>query len=212
MASGTGRAGARRSGSGLRVVTCHLGAGASLAAVLDGICVDTTMGFTPLEGLVMATRSGTVDPGLVLWLADRGGMQVSEIAEGLESNGGLLGLAGTSDMREVLSREAAGDQDARLALATYMHRLRGMVAAMVAALGGLDVLVYTGGIGERSAVVRARSAADLGFLGVNVDVERNAAARPDADIASEASPVRVFVIAAREDLEIARGVRGALAL
>jgi len=195
----------------LRTVTCHLGAGSSLAAIAHGRCVDTTMGFTPLEGLVMATRSGTVDPGLVLWLARPERLGLDEVADGLEHRSGLAGLAGTPDMREVLARADAGDADARLALDVLVHRLRAQVAAMAAALGGLDALVFTGGIGERSAPVRARTAEGLAFLGVALDPERNADATPDADVGAEGAGVRAFVVAAREDLEIARQVRAALA-
>jgi acetate kinase len=189
---------ARQAGDG-RVVTCHLGAGASLAAVRDGRCVDTTMGFTPLEGLVMATRSGSVDPGLLLWLLDETGMAERELAHALEHESGLLALAGTDDMREVV---AAGG----LALDVYLHRLRAGIAAMAAALSGIDVLVFTGGVGERSPEVRAGAADGLGFLGVAVDAARNAGG--DAEIGDGA--VRVLVVEAREDLEIARGVRAAL--
>jgi len=192
-----------------RIVTCHLGAGASLAAVRDGVSVDTTMGFTPLDGLVMATRSGSVDPGLILWLEEHMGMPPSELASTLEHRSGLLGLSGMSDMKAILEAEASGDEDARLAVEVYLHRLRGLIAAMAAALGGLDMLVFTGGVGERSAAIRARAVDGLGFLGVAVDAQRNDAARPDAEIGS--GSVRTFVIAAREDLEIARGVRSALA-
>jgi acetate kinase len=128
---------ARSVGAG-RIVSCHLGAGASLCAIRDGASVDTTMGFTPLEGVVMATRSGTVDPGLVLWLLAEGGLTRDEVEEGLERHSGLLGLAGTKDMREVLGRD---DEDARLARDVYAHRLRAGIAAMAAALGGLDTLV-----------------------------------------------------------------------
>jgi acetate kinase len=189
---------ARRAGDG-RVVTCHLGAGASLAAVREGRCVDTTMGFTPLEGLVMATRSGSVDPGLLLWLLEETGMAERELARALEHESGLLALAGTADMREIA---ASGG----LALDVYLHRLRAHIAAMTAALGGLDALVFTGGVGERSPEVRAGAAEGLGFLGVAVDPERNA--RGDEEIGAGA--VRVMVVEAREDLEIARGVRTAL--
>ena len=136
--------------AGLRIVTCHLGAGASLAAVLDGRSVDTTMGFTPLDGLVMATRSGSIDPGLVLWLEEHVRTPPAELAATLEHRSGLLGLAGTADMRAILAAAEAGDPDAVLALDVYHHRLRAAVAAMAAALGGLDVLVFTGGVGENA--------------------------------------------------------------
>jgi acetate kinase len=199
-----------RTPDGLRIVTCHLGAGASLAAVRDGRSVDTTMGFTPLDGLVMATRSGSVDPGLVLWLAEHAGMPPAELAATLESRSGLLGLAGTADMREVLAGAAEGRPEARLALDVYVHRLRGSIAAMAAALGGLDALVFTGGVGERAPVVRALTADGLGFLGVALDPARNESGPDDREIGADGGPVRTLVIAAREDVEIAREVRGVL--
>ncbi len=196
----------------LRIVTCHLGAGASLAAIRDGRSVDTTMGFTPLDGLVMATRSGSLDPGLVLWLADHVGMPASELAAALEHRSGLLGLAGTADMRAILEREAAGDESAALAVSVYLHRLRGSIGAMVAALGGLDVLVFTGGVGENAPAIRKRVAADLAYLGIGVDAGRNEGARDDADIGATGSTVRTVVIRAREDLQIAREGRRLLGL
>jgi acetate kinase len=191
----------------------------------------------------MATRSGSVDPGLVLWLADHAGTPVAELAAALEHRSGLLGLAGTADMREVVAGAAAGLPDARLALDVYTHRLRAGIAAMAAALGGLDVLVFTGGVGENSPVVRSEAAAGLGFLGVHLDAGRNeadgsaagnpaggdpAAGHPaggdpaaggaaagssaaDREIGDPGAPVRSFVIAAREDIEIAGQVRAVLA-
>lgn len=194
-----------------RVVTCHLGAGASLAAVQGGRSVDTTMGFTPLDGLVMATRSGSVDPGLVLWLQEHAGMPPGELAATLENRSGLLGLAGTADMREVLSRAASGEERAVVARDVYLHRLRASVAAMAAAMDGLDALVFTGGVGENSAEIRSRAGEGLGFLGVGIDDARNAGGGgDDYEITASAAPVRAFVIAAREDLEMAAQVRAAL--
>jgi acetate kinase len=199
---------------GLRVVTCHLGAGASLAAVHGGRSVDTTMGFTPLDGLVMATRSGSVDPGLVLWLEEHAGMPPRELAATLENRSGLTGLAGTGDMREVLSRAVAGDARAVLGRDVYLHRLRASVAAMAAAMGGLDVLVFTGGVGENSPEVRSRAAGGLGFLGVAVDESRNNLDKADRgedwEITAARAAVRTFVIAAREDRQIAAEVRSLL--
>ena len=208
---GLSHAWASRSAGGGRVVTCHLGAGASLAAVRDGRCLDTTMGFTPLEGLVMATRSGSVDPGLLLWLLEETGMPERELGEALEHESGLLALAGTADMREVLAGVERGDADSTLALDVYMHRLRAGIAAMAAALGGLDTLVFTGGVGERSAAVRAAASAGLGFLGVALDPERNEAVEGDADISGAGAAARALVVEAREDLEIARQVRALVA-
>ena len=187
----------------LRVVTCHLGSGSSLAAVSGGRSVDTTMGFTPLEGLVMGTRSGSVDPGLLLWLLRERKLTVSELDRALEKESGLLALAGSADMREVARGRGAA---AREALAVYLHRLRGLVAAMAAAMGGLDALVFTGGIGERSAPVRAGAADGLGFLGIALDPAANQA-DGDREISAPGSAVRTLVVAAREDLEIARQVR-----
>jgi acetate kinase len=197
-----------RPANGLRVVTCHLGAGASLAAVRDGRSVDTTMGFTPLEGLVMATRSGSVDPGLVLWLLEHERMTEPQMAATLEHESGLLGLAGTADMRELLARD---DDAAKLALDVYTHRLRAGIAAMAAALDGLDALVFTGGVGENAPEVRQRAVAGLGFLGAHLDEARNLAADGDCDIGTGGVPIRSLVIAAREDLEIAGQVRNVLA-
>jgi len=196
----------RRAGAA-RVVSCHLGAGASLAAVRDGVCVDTTMGFTPMEGLVMATRSGSVDPGLVLWLL-RHGLDVDTVEQGLDRDGGLKGLSGEADMRALLARD---DADAELALDVYVHRLRAGIAAMAAALGGLEALVFTGGVGEHAPEIRARTAAGLGFLGVALDPNANARATADAEIGAPGAPARAVVVTAREDLEVARQVRALLA-
>jgi acetate kinase len=200
-----------REAAEVRVVTCHLGAGASLCAVDRGRSVDTTMGFTPLEGLVMATRSGSVDPGLVLWLEEHSGMPPSELASTLEHRSGLYGLTGTGDMRTILEAEAAGDPDASLGVEVYLHRLRGGVAAMAGAMGGMDAIVFTGGVGEHSPAIRARTAAGLAFLGIGLHHAANSAAEPDADIGAEGASVRSFVVRAREDLEIARQVRAVLA-
>jgi acetate kinase len=205
------RAAERIGGGSLRMVSCHLGAGASLAAVRDGRSVDTTMGFTPLEGLVMATRSGSVDPGLVLWLLEHASISERDLAATLEHASGLQALAGTPDMREALRRRAAGDQAAELALEVYLHRLRGAIAAMAAALEGLDALIFTGGVGERSAPVREEACHGLEFLGVGLDVDANQRAAGDAEVTAEGAAARVLVIEAREDLEIAAQVRGVLA-
>jgi acetate kinase len=200
-----------------RLVVCHLGAGASLSAVRDGRSVDTTMGFTPLEGLVMATRSGDIDPGMLLWLVQRTDLSVTEISDALEHESGLLALAGTADMRKVIAGVEQGEPRAVLALDVYVHRLCAGVAGMAAAAGGLDALVFTGGVGEHAPEVRRRAAAGLDFLGVTVDVTANQAAAPDAEdtardaeITAAGARVRTFVIAAREDLEIAAGVRAVL--
>ena len=194
----------------LRIVTCHLGAGASLAAVLGGRSVDTTMGFTPLEGLVMATRSGTVDPGLVLWLEEHEGLSPHEVATALEERSGLMGLTGSGDLRQVEAAARRGEPAAQLGLDVYLHRLAGGVAAMTAAMGGLDVLVFTGGVGENSPTVRLLAAQRLAFLGVAVDADRNLAGSAEADLSTATATVRTMVIAAREDLQIALETRRVL--
>lgn len=197
-------------GGGRRVVSCHLGAGASLAAILDGRCVDTTMGFTPLDGLVMATRAGSLDPGAVLWLQRVHGFTVAEIDDALERRSGLLALAGTSHLGDVMARALDDDTGAVLARDVYLHRLRAGVAAMAAAVGGLDVLVFTGGAGEHVPAVRAAAVEGLGFLDCRLDTDANALADGDALISPTGSAVAVVVVTAREDLEIARSVRTAL--
>ncbi|GAB3417791.1 acetate/propionate family kinase [Flindersiella endophytica] len=190
-----------------RLVICHLGAGASLSAVLNGACVDTTMGFTPLEGLVMATRSGDVDPGILTWLLRNTSLDADALENGLQHRSGLAGLAGTGDMREVIAHAADGDVDARLALDVYLHRLRGRIGAMVASLGGLDALVFTGGIGENAAGLRADVVAGLRFLGLELDPVHNSRTEPDAEVGRDGAAARCLVIAAREDLQIAAETR-----
>jgi acetate kinase len=189
----------------LRIVSCHLGAGASLAAVQGGRSADTTMGFTPLDGLVMATRPGSVDPGLLLWLIEHRGVVPAELSDALEHRSGLAGLCGTADMREILT---AADERSQLALGAYLHRLRASIAAMAAAMAGLDAVVFTGGVGEHAPRVRGETADGLAFLGIQLDHARNAAAAGDADIGAAGAAVRAFVVTAREDLEMARQVRG----
>jgi acetate kinase len=199
-----------RDASGLRIVSCHLGAGASLCAINDGRSLDTTMGFTPLDGLVMATRSGSVDPGMLLWLLEHERLSTAELADTLEHRSGLLGLCGTADMRELLIHAHAGDRQAQLALDVYIHRLRAGIASMAAALGGIDVLAFTGGVGEHAPGVRSQTAAGLAFLGVSLDDARNRDAATDAEIGVDGATVRALVLTAREDIEIAQQVRALL--
>ncbi|WP_409333118.1 acetate/propionate family kinase [Trujillonella humicola] len=195
----------------LRIVTCHLGAGASLAAVRNGRSVDTTMGFTPLAGLVMNTRPGTLDPGLLLWLLRHGGVPLAELGDVLEHSAGLRGLSGTSgDLREVLAGRDRGDPDCALALDVYLHRLVREAAAMTAATAGLDLLVLTGGVGEHAWQVREALGEGLAHLGVAVDAAANRTATGDADIGAPGAAVRTVVVTAREDLEIRRQVLAVL--
>jgi acetate kinase len=192
-----------------RLVVCHLGGGSSVTAVRDGRSVDTTMGFSPLEGVPMATRSGSIDSEIVLHLLRRGRMSAEEIEHALEHESGLLGLSEETARVEELER--SGDPRARLALDVFAHRVAAAVAAMTVSLGGLDALVFTAGIGEGSAPVRADVCRRLGFLGVELDQEANDAAAPDVDVGKRSSPVRVVVLRAREELVAARAARELLA-
>ncbi|HWE10711.1 MAG TPA: acetate/propionate family kinase [Solirubrobacteraceae bacterium] len=194
-----------RSLDGLRLLTCHLGSGASLAAVRDGRSVDTTMGFTPLDGLAMATRSGSVDPGLLLHLLRSGETSPDELYEVLNRGSGLAGLSGTGgDMRDVLAARERGDPRAGLAFDVYVHRLHRCMGAMLPSLGGLDAIAFTGGVGEHSAAVRRAALTPFAFLGVDVDEVANGESAADVDIATPGSRVRVVVIRAREEWAVAR--------
>lgn len=207
----TGRAASllgRPAGS-LRLAICHLGGGASVTAVVAGRSVDTTMGFTPAAGLVMATRCGDVDPGLVAWLAVQG-VGAGELAEALERRSGLAALCGTGDMRELLGQRRGvgpGSAAAGAAVTVYLHRLRAGIAAMAAAAGGLDALVFTGGVGEHSPEIRAEACAGLAWMQVAIEPSANAAAEGDADLTAPGARVRTLVVTAREDLVVAAACR-----
>jgi len=194
----------RRELASLKLVTCHLGAGCSLAAITEGRSVDTTMGFTPLEGLMMGSRSGSVDPGILTYLMRQGRLQAHEIDEILNQKSGLLGISGVSgDMREILAAIKQGHPRARLAFDIYAHRLRAGIGAMVAVLGGIDALVFTAGVGENSPEARSATCDKLEFLGLKLDEAANAQVSDDQDVAARDSRVRVLVIRAREEWAIA---------
>jgi acetate kinase len=202
-----------RAVGGLRLVVCHLGGGSSVSAVRDGHSVGCTMGFSPLEGVPMATRSGSVDPGALVYMMRERDLDGEALEQALNFDSGLRGLAGGSgDMREIERAAAGGDADAELAIAVFGHGVAAGVAAMAAAAEGLDALVFTAGIGEGSAAVRERICRRLGFLGVELDPGRNAAAEPDCEIGAQASPVRVLVVRSREELVAARAARALLAI
>ena len=191
----------------LRLIIAHLGNGASVSAVRNGICVDTSMGFTPLEGLMMGTRSGTVDPGMLVYLLRHKRLDVNELDHALNYESGLLGVSGvSSDMRQVLS-ELPDNPDARLAVEVYVHRIRQTVGAMAATLGGVDALVFTAGVGEHAPEIRKRVCENLNYLGLELDRTANETCQPDADVAMPASAARILVIATREDLTIMRETR-----
>jgi acetate kinase len=196
---------------GLRAVVCHLGGGASATAVRNGRSVDTSMGLSPLEGLVMAARAGSLDPDVPLHLILRRGLSPEAVEDALNHESGLRALAGTGDMREVEAAAARGVPGALRALEVHDHRLAAVVAGMAASLGGLDVLCFTGGVGEGSARTRAAAAARLGFLGVAIDDARNGSAGGDVEITAPGAGVRTLVVHAREDVVIARAVRAVLA-
>ncbi len=189
----------------LKIVTCHLGNGCSLAATSAGASIDTTMGWTPMEGLVMGQRSGSLDPGVMLYLMERGRYTAPELARVLNEESGLKGISGLSgDMRELLEAVAAGHPHANLAFDVFVHRVRGGIGAMSASLGGLDALVFTGGIGEHAHEVRQAVCSGLEFLGIDLDEDKDAAAQPDCDVARASSRVRIFVVRARETWAMAR--------
>lgn len=189
----------------LKLVTCHLGNGCSLAAIERGRSVDTTMGFTPLDGLMMGTRSGAVDPGILTFLMRQDGLSGQQLDDLLNKKSGLLGISGvSSDMRQIIAEMKAGNPRAKLALEIFVHHLQSSIGAMAAVLGGLDCLVFTAGIGENSPEVRAAACSTLGFLGLKLNSSRNLLASGDQDISDPGSPVRAFVIRAQEDWAIAQ--------
>ena len=203
----TGQAAKMIGRPGLRLVIAHLGNGASVSAVCDGICVDTSMGFTPLEGLMMATRSGTVDPGILIYLLRHKGLDVNALDHALNYESGLLGISGTSsDLRQLLS-QLPHNPDAKLAVDVYVHRIVQTIGAMAATLGGIDALVFTAGVGERALEIRKRVCEKLNYLGLELDRTANETCQPDADIGTPSSRVRILVIATREDLTIMRETR-----
>jgi acetate kinase len=189
----------------LKLVTCHLGNGCSLAAIQNGHSIDTTMGFTPLEGLMMGTRSGSVDPSILTYLMRQAHASPRQLDELLNKKSGLLGISGTSgDMRQIVASMKQGHARSKLAFDLFIHRLRAGIGAMVAALGGIDALIFTAGIGENSAEVRAAACANFEYLHLNLDPEKNARSPQDQDIAAPDSPVPILIIRAQEDWAIAR--------
>jgi acetate kinase len=191
----------------LRLVVCHLGHGCSASAVRGGRCVDTTMGFTPLEGLMMATRSGSIDPSIVLHVQQHHGLTADQVETALNRESGLLGVSGISaDMRQLLAAAKDGHEQARLALGVYAHRVRQAVGALAVTMGGVDALVFTAGVGEHAVAIRESVCAGLDCLGLELDPDANTACRPDADVARRASPGRILVISTREDVTMLREV------
>jgi len=189
----------------LRLITCHLGNGCSLAAIRGGWSIDTTMGFTPLDGLMMGSRSGAIDPGIIIHLLRRSDLTSEKLDNILNRNSGLKGISGVSgDMRQIGEAITQGNERAQLALDIYIHRLRAGIGAMLASLGGLDALIFTAGVGENSAFVRAAACEAFGFLGLKLDGEKNQHTPVDEDIAAVDSAARVLVIHTQEDWEIAR--------
>lgn len=190
--------------SELNLVSLHLGNGASAAAVSGGKCIDTSMGMTPLEGLVMGTRCGDIDPALIFYFADELGMSIDEIDTMLNKDSGMKGVCGVNDMREVLARAASGDERAQLAVDIYTYRIKKYIGAYAVALGRLDGLIFTAGIGENSAEIRRRSCHGLEQIGIEIDAEKNeAGGSGPREIQSPSSNVKVLVVPTNEELEIA---------
>ncbi len=191
--------------SSLKLITCHLGNGCSLAAIKDGKSIDTTMGFTPLEGLMMGTRSGSIDPGILIYLLKQEGFTAEKLDHLLNKASGLKGVSGiSSDLREILNAISQGNERAKLAFDVFVHKLRSHIGAMLTSLGGLDALIFTAGIGEHSAAVRAAACENLEFLGIKLDLEKNQQPGIDQDIATSDAKVRVLVIHTQEDWAIAQ--------
>ena len=190
-----------------RLVICHLGHGCSASAVRDGKCVDTTMGFTPLDGLMMGTRCGSIDPSIVLRVQQHHGLTAAQVETALNRESGLLGVSGISgDMRQVLAAAKKGDEHARLAIGIYTHRVRQAIGAFAVTMGGIDAVVFTAGVGEHAAEIRGSICEGLDCLGLDLDEQANAECQPDADIASTNSCGRIFVIATQEDVTMFREV------
>jgi acetate kinase len=197
----------KRPADQLRVVICHLGHGCSASAVRGSHCVDTTMGFTPLEGLMMATRSGSIDPSIILHVQQHHGLTAQQVEAALNRESGLLGVSGVSaDMRQVLAAAKSGHENARLALGIFTHRVRQAVGALAVTLGGVDALVFTAGVGEHAADIRASACEGLQCLGLELDSQANATCRPDGDVAGRGSRGRILLIATREDLTMLQEV------
>lgn len=194
----------KRDPAGLKLVTCHLGSGCSMAAVDGGISVDTTMGFTPLEGLLMGTRSGDIDPSVILYIMAKEGIALAEANTLLNKHSGLQGISGvSSDMREIISEMKNGDKKSTYAFDVFCYRVRKYIGAYAAAMGGLDGVVFTGGIGENSVDVRKRSCEGLDFLGITIDDERNGSSEKEKVITTASSKVSVLVVPTNEELVIA---------
>ncbi|MDJ0571921.1 MAG: acetate kinase [Pleurocapsa sp. MO_192.B19] len=192
----------------LKIVICHLGNGCSLSAVKDGTCINTTMGFSPLEGLMMGTRCGSIDPQIPLYMMQEYGLDTARLSQILNKESGLKGVSGISgDMRAINKAIADGNTQAQLAFDIYIHRLKSEIGAMVASLDGLDVLVFTAGVGENANIVREKTCAGLTYLGLQLDLAKNSASSVDENIATDNSPVKVLVIHTQEDWAIALASR-----
>jgi acetate kinase len=192
-------------GTDRRLINCHLGNGCSLAAIRDGMSIDTTMGFTPLEGLMMGSRSGSVDPGILLYLMREQGYDAAGLDTLLNQQSGLSGLSGIShDLRLVQAAMQAGNRQAQLAWDVYIHRIRSGIGAMMMSLGGLDTLIFTAGVGENNAAVRSAVCQGLEFLGIRLDEVLNQTGKADRDVATKDSPIRILVLHTQEDWQIAK--------
>ena len=192
----------------LKIITCHLGNGSSIAAVDGGKVVDTSMGFTPLDGLVMGTRSGSIDPAIIPFLAKNEGLSVDEIDSILNKKSGVLGVSGvSSDFRDLSAAAEEGNERAALALDMFVHSVKGYIGRYASIMGGVDVITFAGGVGENDIATRAKILADHEFMGVKIDLEKNKVRGNEAEISAADSKVRVFVVPTDEELTIARDTK-----
>jgi acetate kinase len=201
-----------RRAADLCLVVCHLGGGCSVTAIAGGRSCDTTMGFSPLEGVPMATRSGSIDPAIIAYLVREHDMEAGAVEDALTAESGLLALGGSADMRELEAAAHAGSADARLAIKVFCHRVAGAIGSMAVAADGMDAVVFTGGIGERSALVREEVCVRLGVLGAQIDAAGNGAVTGDADLSAPGARARVLVVQSREEVIAARAARAAIHL
>ncbi|WP_068467186.1 acetate/propionate family kinase [Candidatus Protochlamydia phocaeensis] len=193
-----------REASSLKIINCHLGNGASLCAISKGKSQDTTMGLTPLEGLMMGSRCGSIDPGILLYAMREQGMSPQELDHILNFESGLKGITGSSDMREILAKNS---ERAQLALQMYIYRLKAFIGAYMASLGGIDVLSFTGGVGENAAYIRSGACRGLSCFGIQIDEQKNLNCQPDQDISAEGASIRTLVIHTQEEWKIAQACR-----
>ncbi|MBQ9891340.1 MAG: acetate kinase [Firmicutes bacterium] len=193
-----------RDPKGLKLISCHIGSGASVCAIKDGKCVDTSMGLTPLEGLMMGTRCGDLDPAAITFIQKREGLTPEELDTLMNKKSGLLGIGGYSDARDIHEASAKGDERAKLAFEMFVHRVKNYIGAYMAELNGADALIFTAGLGENDDIFRSMTCKDMDYLGIVLDEEKNRGCRQEADITGEGGKVKILILPTNEELMIAR--------